>query len=109
MHLRPTSNIFHSTALLIILALAGIACSKKKERLVQETIAERVADFEKKEKAKCREALLEEAEQIVDSLLLYEALAEVQDSLKQLRPFKPLPPIAIPPIDSLRIKPIFEQ
>lgn len=85
------------------------SCSRKKERLVQETVAQRVAEFRKKETAKCRAALLADAEHIVDSLLLYEALSDVQDSLKQLRPFKPVPPAIIAPIDSLKIKPIFEQ
>lgn len=76
---------------------------------MQETVAQRVADFRKKETAKCRTELLVQAEHIVDSLLLHEALSDVQDSLKQLRPFKPVPPATIAPIDSLKIKPIFEQ
>ena len=89
--------------------LTFCACSNKKERLVQQAVAQQVSDFRKKEKAKCRVELLEEAGAIVDSLLLHEALAEVQDSLKRLLPFKPIAPLAIPPIDSLMIKPIFEQ
>lgn len=98
--------IFFSCILSLVLFFA---CSGEKERVVQEKVAQRVADFRKKETAKCRVDLLAEAGQIVDSLLLYEALSEVQDSLKQLRPFKPLPPIVIPPIDSLAVKPIFDQ
>ncbi|MCB9316275.1 MAG: hypothetical protein H6569_09065 [Lewinellaceae bacterium] len=94
---------------LLLFATVCFSCSRKKERLVQETVAQRVAEFRKKETAKCRAELLADAERVVDSLLLYEALSDVQDSLKQLRPFKPVPPPAIAPIDSLKIKPIFEQ
>ena len=92
----------------MLLLLSG-ACSRNKERIVLQTVEQRVTDFRKKETAKCRTQLLETAEQIVDSLLLHEALSEVRDSLKRLRPFKPIEPPNIPPIDSLMIKPVFEQ
>jgi len=97
------------SCLLLPAALLLFSCSRKKERLVQEAVAQRVADFQKKETAKCRADLLVEAGHIVDSLLLHEAMSEVQDSLKQRRPFKPLRPAVILPIDSLKIKPVFEQ
>jgi hypothetical protein len=102
-------KIFASIGLLLFAVVCMFSCSRKKERLVQETVAQRVAAFREKETAKCRAELLVQAEQIVDSLLLHEALSDVQDSLKQLRPFKPVPPAVIAPIDSLKIKPIFEQ
>jgi len=93
----------------VIVLLLVSACSKKKERIIREKVDERVADFRKKETVKCRMILLVDAEQIVDSLLLYEALLEVNDSLKQLRPFRPFLPSAIPPIDSSAVKPIFDD
>lgn len=92
-----------------IVLLSVFSCKRSKERIIREKVDERVADFRKKETAKCRTALLIEAEKIADSLLLYEALQEVTDSLKQLRPFKPLPPAAIPPLDSAAVKPIFDD
>ncbi|MCK6691113.1 MAG: hypothetical protein L6Q97_03305 [Thermoanaerobaculia bacterium] len=85
------------------------SCKRGRERIIREKVDERVSDFRKKETAKCRAALLTEAEKIADSLLLYEALQEVTDSLKQLRPFKPLPPATIPPLDSAAVKPIFDD
>lgn len=89
--------------------LLVVSCSRSKERIIREKVDERVSDFRKKETAKCQARLLKEAEQIADSLLLQEALQEVNDSLRQMRPFKPLPPPAIPPIDSAAIKPIFDD
>lgn len=85
------------------------ACSERKERIIREKIAERVAEFRKKNSADCRAQLLEDAEKIADSLLLYEALSEVNDSLKRTRPFRPLPPGQIAPLDSGAVKPIFDQ
>lgn len=92
-----------------IVLLMISSCNRNKERIIRAKVDERVADFRKKEMAKCRVALMIEAEKIADSLLLYEALQEVNDSLKQLRPFKPLPPAAIPPLDSAAVKPIFDD
>ena len=64
-----------------------LGCGRGKERLIEEKVAERVAEFRKKRSAECRVALLEEAEKTVDSLLLHEALQEVTDSLARRLPF----------------------
>ena len=85
------------------------ACSRGKERLIREKVADRVNDYRKRRLAECQASLLTDAEKIVDSLLLHEALNEVNDSLRGMRPFKPLPPGAIAPIDSGVVKPIFDQ
>jgi len=92
-----------------IYLLAGLACSGDKERIVQEKVAEQVAEFRKKEAPKCRTSLLAEAGRIADSLLLYEALEEVNDSLRNRHPFRPIKPPGIPPIDSAAVKPLFEE
>ncbi len=107
MHLQHLFKYLTCTGVFLLLLIG--ACSKGKERIVSQTVEQRVSDFRKKEIAKCRTELLEAAEKTVDSLLLHEALHEVQDSLKRLRPFKPIAPPTIPPIDSLLIKPVFEQ
>jgi len=86
-----------------------IACGADKEKIVTEKIAERVSAFRTKKSAECREALLYEAEHIVDSLLLEEAKAGLTDSLSALRPFKPLKPAPVPAIDSLPIAPLFNK
>ncbi|MCC6462404.1 MAG: hypothetical protein IT260_18195 [Saprospiraceae bacterium] len=102
--LRPVFLL--CTALLLP---AFFACGPSKEELVQNRVASLVAEFRKKESRKCHDMLLAEAGKIADSLLLHEALDEVTDSLARLRPFKPVKPASIPPIDSLQLKPIFDQ
>ncbi|MBK9336014.1 MAG: hypothetical protein IPM98_05305 [Lewinellaceae bacterium] len=92
-----------------LLFLALFACGGNKERIVQEKIAERVSEFRKKETERCRAALLADAGRIADSLLLYEALGEVNDSLRNRLPFKPVKPAHIAPMDSLPVKPIFDS
>lgn len=95
-------------SLLLLIVLAGWACGKEKERTIQTKVAERVAEFRKKEREKCRLSLLQEAGKVVDSLLLHEALDEVNDSLARLRPFRPVKPVDIPPIDTSAVRPIFD-
>jgi hypothetical protein len=68
-----------------------------------------VSDFRRKKSAECRQSLLMKAEKKVDSLLLAEAQQALQDSLARLRPFKPNQPPPIPAIDSLTVKPLFDQ
>ena len=108
---QPTANATrHRTtlaALLCVLLLAG--CAGDKEKIVQEKVAEKVADFRKKKNMECRQSLFAKAEQIVDSLLLSEAESALQDSLSRLRPFRPTQPPAVPPIDSNAVKPIFDK
>jgi len=94
--------------ILLLATCLFFACGDGTERIVQEKVAERVAEFRKKEAPKCRAALLVEAGRMADSLLLYEALHEVNDSLRNLHPFRPVKPPKIPPIDSLVVKPLFE-
>jgi hypothetical protein len=65
--------------------------------------------FKAKKSAECLEALLQTAEHTVDSLLLSEAQNTLNDSLSRLRPGRPFQPAAILPIDSLMVKPIFDE
>ena len=94
--------------IVLFLFFCSAACSGRRERLVRETVAANVEEFRKKEQEKCRATLLAEAGQTVDSLLLYEALSEVNDSLAGRRPFRPARPGQIAPIDSAAVRPIFE-
>jgi len=103
----PTASIWVFPIALTVL-LCVTACGPSKEQVVAEKIAERVRDFRRKEASKCREALLRDAENIADSLLLEEAKAALGDSLAALRPFKPPKPAPVPPIDSLSVAPIFQ-
>jgi len=88
--------------------LIWTACNQDTEAIVQEKVAERVDAFKTKKSAECMEALLQTAEHTVDSLLLTDAQNALNDSLARLRPGRPFQPAAIPPIDSLTVKPIFD-
>lgn len=85
------------------------ACGERREAIIQAKVAERVTDFREKQWAKCRESLLREAERMADSLILADAQAALRDSLLRQRPSKPLPPAALPPIDSAPVRPIFNR
>jgi hypothetical protein len=92
---------------LCIIFLPG--CGPDEKALVQQKVDGRIAEFVKKRKEECRTGLLNEAEKIVDSLLLAEARIQLRDSLNQARPFKPVQPPVVLPIDSLEVKPIFKK
>ena len=85
------------------------ACGPSKEEIVAAKVAERMADFRKKESLKCRMSLLQDAENIADSLLLEEAKALLADSLASNRPFRPVKPAPLPALDSSPIAPIFKS
>jgi len=84
------------------------SCGSDQEAIVQQQVAERVMAFKVRKNAECREALLDTAERTVDSLLLTEAQNALNDSLARLRPGRPFQPAVIPPIDCLKVKPIFD-
>ena len=85
------------------------ACGDSKEKIVQQKVSEAMIKFREKKAAECRAMLLQEAETIVDSLLLAEAQIDFADSLARARPQRPVRPTPVPPIDSLQVRPIFEQ
>ena len=89
------------------ICLFFFACQSDNEAIVSVKVAERVSLFEKNKRKECREKLLEKAEQIVHSLLLTDAQSSLYDSLSRNRPNRPYQPAPIPPIDSLRVQPIF--
>jgi len=92
---------------LLALPLAFSSCERDKEAVVREKVAERVNAFERKKREDCREALMQQAERTVDSLLLAEAQSALSDSLTRSRPGRPFQPASVPPIDSLKVQPIF--
>ncbi|MCC7465355.1 MAG: hypothetical protein IT261_03755 [Saprospiraceae bacterium] len=89
----------------VILGLSS--CDRDKEAIVEEKVAERVDLFVRKKREECRDALMQQAEKTVDSLLLAEAQSALNDSLARLRPGRPFQPAPVPPIDSLNVQPIF--
>ena len=104
-------NLKKSTKSLLIAIsfFCTVGCGPDKEAIILEKVAERVEVFRAKKNAECRQALLSDAEQIVDSLLLEEAMMELSDSLARSRPGRPSKPAFLPPIDSLPVKPLFQQ
>ena len=110
---KPFSKKILNESKRILLAMIScfcvVGCGPDKEAVVQEKVAERVTAFRVKKTVECRQALLSEAEQIVDSLLLEEAKIELMDSLTRSRPGRPHRPAPLHPIDSLAVKPLFGQ
>lgn len=103
------SKIHFITVLWLAFCFLTTACGPDKQTVIQQKVNGRVAEFVKKKKEECRISLLEQAEKIVDSLLLAEAQAQLRDSLNRTRPFKPAEPVPVPPIDSAEVKPIFKK
>ena len=103
------SNIRCTLVSLLVFCLLTPACGPDEQTVVQQKVNGRVAEFVKKKKEECRISLLDQAEKIVDSLLLAEAQLQLRDSLNRARPFKPVEPIPVPPIDSAEVKPIFKK
>lgn len=103
------SKIRSTPAFLLVFCLIITACGPDKQTVIQQKVDGRVAEFVKKKKEECRISLLDQAEKIVDSLLLAEAQLQLRDSLNRARPFKPVEPVPVPPIDSAEIKPIFKK
>ena len=105
--MKPHAHILFVLAAGILLSCQ--ACGPDREQLIRSKAAERSADFRRKKIAECEEGLRLKAEKIVDSLLLHEALDAVNDSLMRLRPFRPVQPPPLAPIDSSGISPIFSK
>lgn len=92
-----------------IISSLSTSCNEAKTETIQAKIRERVEDYRQERQAQCRESLLQEAEKIVDSLLLAEATQEIQDSLNRNRPGRPVQPPDVPAIDSSPVLPLFQQ
>lgn len=84
-------------------------CKSDKNMTVREKVAERITSFREKKMRECNVSLFNEAEKIVDSILLSEAMMELNDSLIRLRPIKPSKPDPLQPLDSLLVAPIFKS
>lgn len=104
---RQVSRAAGWAAMGIAICVCAGACGPDRSEVIQREVGLRVAEFRKKKAHDCQNALLNEAERLVDSLLLSEAKAALADSLLRGRPVKPLKPAPIPPVDSAMVKPIF--
>lgn len=106
--MRASFSLFAMTVFWAGFAPFFVGCGSPKQEIVAQKVAEAIGKFREKKALECRATLLQEAEKIVDSLLLAEAQSTVGDSLSHLKPARPAKPAPIPPIDSLQVKPIFE-
>ena len=95
--------------LLLINTAANTACTGDRERLLEGHINERVSDFKRKHAAQKKVQLLKLAGGIADSLLLNEAILAVKDSLANRKPWRPLEPPRVEPLDSGPVQPIFNR
>ena len=107
-HSQSITCIFVKILLATTAIYTTAGCGKDKPEIISQKVAETVQDFRQKKSAECREILLREAEEIVDSLLLTEATNAMSDSLSRLRPSRPVQPPPILPIDSLKVHPLFD-
>lgn len=79
------------------------------EALIETTLTERLAEYERIRKEKCREEILTEAGLIVDSILIKEA-REAKDTLKRPpKPTRPTKPEIRTLIDSTPLAPIIQK
>lgn len=106
--LSEVKTALNCAVLFVVLGAVFSGCEGDTERIVEEKVAERVSDFRKRETERCYRGLLAEAERIVDSSLLAEAMYQVLDSLRQLHPPKPVKPPILPPWDTSPVRPIFD-
>jgi hypothetical protein len=99
------------TAILRLSVLIGSllsSCTYDKEARIRQKIEASTSAFRTKKLQECRENLLAAAERRADSLLLEEARQLLRDSLTYHKPFRPLQPPDILPIDSAAVEPIFQ-
>ncbi len=102
-------DIFFQTGVLFCFVVLGsMGCKKDNSRIINARVEERVNVVRVKKMEECRAQLYAEANKVVDSLMLAEAQAGLNDSLLNRRPGKPYKPAPIPPVDTLPVKPLFK-
>ena len=95
--------------LMLFLCCGATGCVENKDKIIADKVQERLSEYRKKRTDDCRSGILSKAEKKVDSLLLAEAQQALQDSLGRQRPFRPVQPPPVLPIDTLTVKPLFRQ
>lgn len=108
----PSHCISFRQAVLLAIALAFFACSPEVDReaqmqaLVEQTVAERVATYERVRLQRCREEVLEEANRRLDSILIEQATLQAGTGMKPPRPNRPGRPDIRQLEDTLPLKPL---
>jgi len=101
-------------SILAILILFICACeedqsSELKQKLIAEKEEERVHRLMNNKQIRCREELMENANQMVDSILIARAKANKDTIAKPPKPFKPEPPDAFLLEDTFAITPLLKD
>lgn len=99
---------------LALITLAFCACeedqsSELKQQLIAEKVEERVQRLMDNKRIRCREELLENANQRVDSILIARAKANKDTIAKPPKPFKPDQPDAFLLEDTFAIVPLLKD
>jgi len=103
----------YSFALLLV-CLNFFACEEDqsaelKQKLIAEKVEERVQRLKNNKSIRCREELMENANQMVDSILIARARANKDTILKPPKPFKPDQPDAFLLEDTFAIQPLLKD
>jgi hypothetical protein len=99
---------FQAGVLFCCAIVLSTGCKKDNNRTINARVEERVHAVRVKKMEECRLELFAEANKLVDSLMLAEARAGLNDSLLNRRPGKPYKPAPIAPVDSSPVGPIFK-
>ena len=81
-----------------------------RQQLMDEEIERRLNEFRSKEIANCRKRAMKEAERVVDSILIANAInVRADNTAKPPKPQKPDKPEILKTKDSLPVEPLFEE
>ena len=106
---RLYKNKFLGVSVILISLSACYDKAALQQALIEQTVKEKVVNYEKKKKATCRQEALAEAVIIADSVMIKLALSKVDTGGQGNRPIKPSRPDLDLPVDTTPIKPLFED
>lgn len=100
--------------IIIFLLLVTWACEEEipqeaRDELIAQEVQKRVDALVESKYERCMEELLENANTLVDSILIARAKAEKDTIKKPMKPTKPLPPEPLVLEDSSAIKPLLQR
>ncbi|NJL74241.1 MAG: hypothetical protein HC892_03560 [Saprospiraceae bacterium] len=99
---------------LVLLLLIIMACKPKqpkitRQELIEQEVQKKIQLIVTNKNTRCLRESLEEASEIVDSMIIAQAKLNKDTLLKPPKPEKPLPPIPLTLKDSLKVKPFLSD
>lgn len=92
---------------LVVIVIMAISCGESKVDRIKRLVDVKVEKERLRLESDCRSELLAKALEQVDSVIIARALQDT--SVRLVRPIRPdVPSLAIPDIDTLGVKPLFE-